>query len=90
MFSEGEKFPVAKKKCASKISCGDNSGDEISSSEIRRGENIIHQTRRKFHAAKFPVAKFKAAKISRGEISSSGILLGEKPHIFLVQTLEKH
>ena len=54
VFSEGKKFPAAKKK-SMKMSFGENSGDEISSGEIERSENIMHRTltQRKFHAAKF-------------------------------------
>ena len=47
VFSEVEKFPAVKfngtKKIAAKISCGENSGDEISRSEIGCGENIMRQ-----------------------------------------------
>ena len=81
-------FPVAKEIC------GKNSVKKISSDEIRRGKNIMHQTlrRRKFHAVKFPAEKYNPPKILRGEIFCGGIsrmetLLGEKP-IFLVEILQ--
>ena len=45
------------------MSWGKNSGDEISSGEIRRGENMHRNLKRKkCHAAKFAVAKFNAVK----------------------------
>ena len=54
VVSERKKFPAAKfnaaTKIAEKISCVEISGDEITSVEIGRSENIMRQnlTRRKF------------------------------------------
>ena len=63
------------KKNAAKMQCGENSRDEVSSDEIGRGENIMHETltRRKFLAAKYPVAKISRAEIFCTEISGSEI-----------------
>ena len=48
------------------ISCGKNFGDEISSGDIERGENIMRKIlmRRKFYAAKFPAEKFPVTKLT--------------------------
>ena len=79
--SEGEKFPAvnfnAAKKNLAKISCD----DKISSGEIRRGVNIMHQNRmqQKCHAAKFPTAKFPVAK-----------LYAAKNPVFLVKIIQNH
>ena len=74
-FSEGEKFPAAKKKIAAKISCGKNSSDKISIGKILRDEERVHWNlmRRKFHAAKLNAAKISRGEISCGEISDSEI-----------------
>ena len=64
-----------------KISCGENSGDEILSGETGRGENIACAGKchaAKFTAEKFPMAKFNAAKISRRKVFCSEISDSEK------------
>ena len=89
----GEKFPAGNfnvaKKIAAKISCGENSGDEIF--KWRNWTRRYHAP--KFKAAKFPAVKFPVeisrCGISCSEVSGSKIDRGETP-IILVKLLEKH